>query len=245
MSFDEPSRRAFLAGSVVAVGAGGAYYLTRSDESHDDESHGLSPEFHASDETSTLGVELAGKPIMGSPEAPIDLYYWTDFQCPFCAQFERETLPDLVREYVDPGRIRVVFVTVPFFGGDSMTAAVASRCVWEQVQETERSAYWNWHAAVFDEQGEKNSGWAAADNLVEYTRSVSGVDADALATCLDERRSTYEEEIDANAAQARSFGISGTPAFLAFDPETEAGEALAGAQPIDRFEEAIEAVEDA
>jgi len=29
------------------------------------------------------GVELAGRPIAGEPDAPVDVYYWTDYLCPF------------------------------------------------------------------------------------------------------------------------------------------------------------------
>ncbi|MDS0473386.1 DsbA family protein [Natrinema sp. 1APR25-10V2] len=241
MSLDQPSRRAFLAGSVVTVGAGGAYYLTRSDEP----AHDVSPSLHSSDETSAFGVDLAGKPIVGSPEAPLEIYYWTDFQCPFCERFERETFPDLVRKYVEPGDVRVVLIAIPYFGADSMTAAVASKCVWEQVRDDDPSAYWDWHAAVFDEQGEKNSGWASAENLFEYTRSVDAVDADALESCLDDRRSELEAAVETDADRATELGVRGTPTFVVFDPSSEAAGSLVGAQPIDRFDEAIERVRNA
>ncbi|MFC7060035.1 DsbA family protein [Halovenus salina] len=242
MRFDEPSRRAVLAGTVTTLGAGGAYYLARPDT---DESDGLSPQFHASEETSVLGVDLAGKPILGSSEAALDVYYWTDFQCPFCEQFERETLPELVRRHVASGRIRIIFVSLPYFGRDSMTAAAASKCVWGSLDDGDRSAYWDWHATVFDRQGEKNAGWAAADRLIEYTRSVSGVDADALAQCLDDRRPALETQVEADAETARGLGVSATPTFVVFDPDIERGGRLVGAQPLERFEEAIERVETA
>ncbi|PCR88948.1 DsbA family protein [Natrinema ejinorense] len=241
MSLEQPSRRAFLAGSVVTVGAGGTYYLTRSDET----THDLSPSLHSSTETSAFGVDFTGKPIVGSPEAPLEIYYWTDFQCPFCERFERETFPDLVREYVEPGDVRVVVISLPYFGADSMTAAVAGKCVWEQVRDDDPSTYWDWHAAVFEEQGEKNSGWASTENLLEYTRSVSGVDADALESCLEDRRPELEDEIETDSDRARSIGVSGTPTFVVFDPATEAVGSLVGAQPLERFDETIERIRDA
>ncbi|QLG48373.1 DsbA family protein [Natrinema halophilum] len=240
MSLDQPSRRAVLAGTGTLLGSGSLYYATRSDESAD---HDLSPPFHSSDEPSALGVELREKPIMGSPDAPLELYYWTDFQCPFCERFERETLPELVRNHVRPGTVRIVFISLPYFGADSMTAAVAGKCVWDQVRRSEPTAYWDWHTAIFDEQGEKNSGWASAENLVEYTHSVSGVDAAALETCLEERRSELEARIDADAERARSGGISSTPTFVVFDRDLESGTSLVGAQPIERFDEAIDRYE--
>ena len=242
MSLDQPSRRAVLAGSVLALGSGGVYYLARSNEAT---AHGAGSSFHSSTETSAFGIDLTGKPIMGVPDAPLQLYYWTDFQCPFCERFERETLPDLVAEYVESGDLRIVFIALPYFDG-SMTAAVASKCVWEQVRHTDTpSAYWNWHTAIFDEQGQKGSGWASRGNLLEYTRSVDGVDATALETCLDERRSTIESQVTVDAEKARSLGVSGTPTFAIVDREAGATETLVGAQPKPRFDEAIERVENA
>ncbi|ELY58536.1 DsbA family protein [Natronococcus jeotgali] len=240
MSLDQPSRRALLAGTVVAAG-GGAYYLARDDGSDDD--HDRSLTLHASDETTSFGIDLTGKPIVGSPDAALDIYYWTDFQCPFCEEFERKTLPELVRNHVEPGRVRIVFIPLPYFGSDSMTATVASRCAWAQVCDDDSSAYWNWHAAIFDEQGEKESGWADADALLEYTRSVDSVDADDLETCLEERGDEFESSIEDDAEQARSFGISGTPTFAVFDPEAERAGTLVGAQPPERFDEAIERIQ--
>jgi len=242
MSLDDPSRRAFLAGSVLTVGGGSLYYFGQSGE---DTSHDLSPTFHASEQESAIGLDLTGKPIMGDADAPITIYYWTDFQCPFCERFERVTLPDLARKHVDSGRVRIVFVSLPYFGNDSMTAAVASKCVWRQVRDNDPSAYWDWHATIFEKQGKKNSGWAAADRLLEYTRSVSGVDADALSQCLDERRATLESQVNSDSKFARSIDVRGTPTFIVYDPAAETGGRLVGAQPLERFEDAIERVEKA
>ncbi|WP_254862984.1 DsbA family protein [Halovivax gelatinilyticus] len=247
MSLNNPTRRALVAGSVLAIGGGGAYAISRSrrgDErswSPGTESSGdTAATFHASNDTSPLGIDLTGKPLLGYPDAPLDIYYWTDFQCPFCKQFERETLPSVIEDHVAPGQVRLVFVPLPYFGPDSMTAAVASRCVWNQTHESDPAAYWHWHEAVIDEQGERNSGWAGADNLLELTQSVDGVDADALDTCLAEQRSIYEDAIDEDAAFAGSVGIDGTPTFTVFDRETHEAGTLVGAQPIERFDQAIE-----
>ncbi len=249
-----PSRRAFLGGSLAVLG-GGAYLFGRSGGSDDgpttvgssngDSSDGISPTFHSSEQTSELGIDLEGKPLMGSPDAPIDLYYWTDFQCPFCARFERETLPEIVRKQVEPGNVRVVFIWLPYFGEDSMTAAVAAACVWRRVRDDSPDTYWDWQAAVFEEQGEKNSGWASEENLLEITRSVSGVDADALETCLQNRRDELEAEIDADVEQASSYDVTGTPTFGIFDRESKTWGKLVGAQPYARFEEAIRRVDEA
>lgn len=200
--------------------------------------------FYASSETTDLGVDLEGKPIWGSPEAPIEVYAWTDFQCPFCEEWERETLPGLVADYVEPDRIRIVFVSLPYAGEDSMTAAVAGRCVWEQVRPSTPDTYWRWHDAIMDEQGEENSGWASEENLVEYTRSVRGVSADELETCLDEDRATHEEDVGSDAETARSMGVDGTPTFTFYNTDTEGRDTIVGAQPKERFDKVIRNLEE-
>jgi hypothetical protein len=42
------------------------------------------PYLHPSTGTTGYGVELQGSPVMGSDDAPIDMYYWTDYMCPWC-----------------------------------------------------------------------------------------------------------------------------------------------------------------
>lgn len=106
-------------------------------------------------------------------------------------------------------------------------------------------AYWDWHAAVFDEQDDRNTGWAGTENLLEITASVDGVDAEALETCLDERRDELEADVDADADLAQSLEVRGTPTFDVVNRETDATGRLVGAQPPERFADAIERIEDA
>ncbi|MFC3959338.1 DsbA family protein [Halovivax cerinus] len=235
MALDPKSRRAVVAGGALALGGGGLFFA----RSRGGSETAVSPSFHASEETTAIGLELTGKPLLGSPDAPIDLYYWTDFQCPFCETFERETLPDLVREHTQSGDVRVVFVPIAVFGEDSMTAAVASRCVWDQVVADDPSVYWDWHGAIFEEQDGKNTGWADAGTLVSYTRSVDGVDADALETCLADDRDRFQSMVEADIQFATELGVTGTPTFLAFNRESEAHQTLIGAQPLEKFSDAI------
>ncbi|MFC7044691.1 DsbA family protein [Halobacteriaceae archaeon GCM10025711] len=188
-------------------------------------------------------IDLAGKPRLGSTDAPLTLYYWTDFQCPFCAQFEAETLPKIREEYVSSGDLLVVTIPVAFFGEDSLTAAAAAKCVWRQTGEDDPDAYWAWHAAVYDEQGDKNSGWASRANLLDITESVEGVSADRVATCLDEDGDELRTAVrDAGDEAQNSFGVRGTPTFVVSHAPSGRWSKLVGAQPFDRFQSEIETV---
>ncbi|MUV88529.1 thioredoxin domain-containing protein [Halapricum sp. CBA1109] len=180
---------------------------------------------------------------MGSMDAPLDMYYWGDYQCPFCRRFEENTFPALVDDHVAPGTVRVVFIEFPYLSAGSMTAAVMDRCVWRQVRDENPRRYWAWHSSVYDAQGEKGSGWASRSNLLEITRGVDGVDAAAVETCMDEDRTDIEAAIATDIERARQLGFRGSPAFVLYNRDADEAGKLVGAQPKERFDEAITTVE--
>jgi protein-disulfide isomerase len=236
-------RKALFAGVGTLLTGGGIVYGASTLDSAEQTAD--APPVHASDETTGFGLDLAGHPIMGPLDAPVDLYYWSDYQCPFCRRFERNALPKLIENQVRPGRLRVVFVEYPYLGAGSMTAAVMDRCVWRTVREDAPRAYWRWHSAVFDEQASENSDWASKANLLDVTRRVDGVDASAVESCVAENRADIEASIQADVEQASGFGVDGTPSFVLYNRSADAAGKLVGAQPYERFEGAIERVQNA
>jgi len=235
------TRRALLA-SVGTVVAGGGVVYAGSQLGSDPTGRSSSrdrPPFHASSESTGFGIDLSGHPIMGSTDASLEMYYWSDYQCPFCQRFETNTLPKLVDTHVATGTVRVVFIQFPYLSTGSLTAAVMDRCVWRQLRGETPRRYLAWHSAVFDEQGEQGSGWAAEDNLLEVTREVDGVDAAAVESCLQRDRAGIESSISADVDRARRLDIGATPAFIIYDPATDRAVKLVGAQPSERFDTAI------
>lgn len=249
-----PSRRSLLAagGSVAVAGVAGygaVSALARdgeappSDETGGDETHDDVP-VHGSSATTSLGLDLAGTPILGHRDAALDVYYWGDYQCPFCRRFEQRVLPKLLDNELADGTIRLPLFELPAIGDASVTAAVVSRCVWRQVRESDPGAFLRWHATMYDEQGEPNSGWATRRTLLDITASVDGVDAGAVEQCLNQRWDPTLEAVREEARMARRRGIDVTPTFLVHDPESGDRELLSGAQPYQRFRETITGVRD-
>lgn len=234
------TRRAVL-GGIATVGIGGGVVYGASTLGSDSIST-VPVEMHATTGTEAFDIELAGHPIMGALDAPVGIYYWSEYQCPFCARFEAKTFPDIIRNFVHPGDVRVIFTEMPYLGKDSMTAAVMDQCVWRQVKKSNPDAYWRWHSAVFEAQGAENSGWASKANLLDITRSVDGISATKVDQCMDANRKSIEREIGHHIQRARSLGIVGTPGFIIYNREAEKGGKLIGAQPYERFEWAIEKV---
>ena len=247
---DGTSRRAFVGGAVAAVAGAGVVYGASTLQGGASPLGGSSApaDVRAVDRSVTVPIgdrrevtlDLADNPVMGSPDADVVVYYWTDYQCPFCQRFDQETLPKLVENFVVPGKAAFVFQQFPMFGDDSRVAARMEKCVWRQVRDSNPAAFWNWHTAIYEEQGDKNSGWASRENLLGYTESVSGVDADAVATCLDEHGDEVDALVEDDFGSGRQFGLQGTPGFVFRNPETGVLGRMMGAQPYDRFAGAIE-----
>jgi protein-disulfide isomerase len=241
-------RRALLAG-VGAVAATGGVVVgadrLASQSSDDAPVAGDGPPFHATDETTGFGVDLAGAPVVGSPDASVDLYYWSDYQCPFCRRFERNALQRLLEEPVAAGDVRIAFFQYPYLGKGSARAARFDRCVWRVVRDDRPAGYYDWHRALYERQGERGSGWLSRTKLRETTRDVDGVDASAVTSCLEAHGDEVAAGIGADVERARRYGIRGTPAFVVYGRETDAAGKMMGAQPYERFETAIRRVENA
>ena len=236
-------RRAIAAGgATIAFGGGVAYMATRSESSD----RGYTPaESHADEETSGFGIELAGRPIAGAPDAPVDVYYWTDYLCPFCKKFETETLPKLGSNHVDTGEIRLVLLYYPNIGAYSMPAAVWGRCVWEQVVDTDPTVFWEWNSAAFDAQAESGHDWADEETFRTITERTDGVAVADVEACRDDRGDAVRASIDADLDAGRSANIQGTPGFVLYNREADAAGKLVGAHPYENFADAIEQVRDA
>ena len=236
-------RRALLAGGGTIAFGGGVAYLASSSES--DEEGYVPDTFHTSQGTTDFGVELAGRPIVGEVDAPVDVYYWTDYLCPFCKKFETDTLPDVGRDYLDTGQARLIVLSYPNIGEYSMPASVWGRCVWEQTADSDPTSFWQWHGAAFDAQSESGHDWADENTFTGVTEQTENVQIADVATCREERGDAIRESIDVDLATAQSARIQGTPGFVLYNRESDAAGRLVGAHPYDNFTEALDQIRDA
>ena len=251
-------RRLFLgsiAGSVTATAGCTSFLQSSSSDSNSqtdggtssthDSSENKSSLLYATEETTKFGVDLRGNPVIGSPNAPLDMYYWSDYQCPFCHRFEENTFPKLIDNHVKPGDLRIVVLEKPYIGQASETAARMAKCVWRTVREKDPNAFKRWHSTMFDKQGKENSGWARQSNLLKITSTVRGVDAEAVETCMEKNEDAVKASIDADVKVSERNGIQGTPAFIVFDRKSTKAGRVVGAQPYALFKKAFRKVNNA
>ncbi|MFC1680638.1 DsbA family protein [Pseudomonadota bacterium] len=173
-------------------------------------------------------VSTKGRPVLGSPDAPITLVEFTDYQCPYCSRFSKTTLPQIRKQYIDTGKVRLVVKDLPLaFHVNARRAAEAAHCAGDQGQ------YWSMHDVLY--QNTKQLGDA---DLYTYAEQIS-LDVDAFRQCLDSDR--YVAAIDKDLAEARDVGITGTPTFVIGRTSDDVinGTILRGAQPFVAFEQRI------
>jgi len=180
-------------------------------------------------------ISLDNDPIRGDPNAPITIIEFSDFQCPFCARFHVQTLPLLLEEYIDTGKVNLVYRDFPIqsIHPNALPAAVAAECANEQ------GKYWEYHDTLF----EKQSAWSRLDSntvvstFSQYATDV-GLEQQQFDSCLGSGK--YLEEVQGDLSDGRDYDITGTPGF--FIGNNQIGFVkINGAQPFDSFQRIIDA----
>jgi protein-disulfide isomerase len=175
-------------------------------------------------------VPLGDAPVKGDFDAPVTIVEYSDYQCPFCARYVQETLPLLLKNYVETGQVRYVFKDFPLTSlhPQAVRAAEAARCAREIGGD---DAYWGMHDRLFEGQGEW-SGNPEHEAVFKGYAGDLGLDQAAFGKCLDSGR--YTAAIETDLQEGAGFGVTGTPAFFVN------GRPLEGAQPYEAFVQVIE-----
>jgi protein-disulfide isomerase len=146
---------------------------------------------------------------MGSPDAPVVIEVWEDFQCPYCQRFTLEVEPILVEQYVKTGDVQLVFRNLAFLGNESHWAAVAASLAADQ------NMFWPFHDYLFANFGGNESGSFHIDRLLEIGQNV-GLDMDQFrkGLVLENARERFAEIEAISRAEAYAQGISATPTVV-------------------------------
>ncbi|WP_246119623.1 DsbA family protein [Aeromicrobium flavum] len=163
---------------------------------------------------------------LGDVDAPVVMIEYSEFQCPFCGKYSRETAPKLVEKYVDQGLLRIEFRDFPYLGDESDLAARAARAAAEQ------DSFWPFHERLFAEQPPPNSGRLDRERLSGIAKDL-GLDTDRFLKDMDSDEVAAAIKRDRDEGMA--IGVTGTPAFLIND------RVLMGALPTEDFVETIDA----
>ncbi len=164
--------------------------------------------------------------VKGNANAKVTIVEYSDFQCPYCAQYSVQTYPQIDEKYIKTGLVKYIFR--PLVLPNHLQA--------QKAMEAAESAgaqgkFWEMHDLLFARQSQ----WAEKGGAVEifkgYAKSL-GLDEAAFASALDCGR--YSAIGNENGADAQKAGVTGTPTFFVN------GRILGGAYPFEQFAKVIE-----
>jgi protein-disulfide isomerase len=187
----------------------------------------------------TASASIDDDPILGDKKsAKVGIIEFSDFECPYCQRFESQTFDQIVKDYVDTGKVIFVYRDYPldFHGAASKVDANAAECVREELGD---SKFYDMAKLIYQNTGLNGVG-IASDKMISLATQV-GAKADGFSKCL--ASSKFDGEIDNDLKAGSSAGIEGTPGFVVGKLDSNgvvSGELISGAQPYSVFKQAID-----
>jgi len=169
--------------------------------------------------------------ILGNPDAPVTLVEFGDYQCHFCNVHFHNTEHRLLENFIQTGKVKMIFKDFTIIGPDSVNAAHGAHCANDQ------GKFWQYHDVLYTNWTGENNGWASSDNLLRFAQEIN-LDIDEWSECMIDAR--HSQIIADSSNDARDLGITGTPAFFVIGPDSKITK-ISGAQPYEKFEEIFNA----
>lgn len=161
--------------------------------------------------------------VLGNPDAPIVMIEYASLTCPHCAKFHNEILPEIKKNYIDEGLVRLVFRDFPL-DRVALHAAQIADCAPED-------SYFRVLGVMFSSQEQ----WAASADpaaALEQIGRTGGVAPEALAACVAD--DAMVEKILGRAQDGQTlYGINSTPSFVIN------GQVVKGSQAYEEFDEIL------
>jgi len=180
-------------------------------------------------------IPTDGEPALGQAGAALTIMEISDYQCPFCKRHAQQTFPQIVKEFVNTGKARYIFVDFPIaqLHPQAARSHEAAACAQEQ------GKFWEMHTSIFASAPAKED---AA--LVAQAKSI-GLDAAKFSACLSSGRNAAG--VQASVTRIEGLGIAGTPmTVIGLTPAPgqpmKVLKYVYGARPYADFKTAIEAL---
>jgi protein-disulfide isomerase len=183
-------------------------------------------------------ITIDDAPSRGNAAAKVTLVEVSDYHCPFCRRQNLQTMPQLMAEYVNSGKVRYVFVDYPIaqLHPDSFKSHEAAACAGDQ------GKYWQMHDLLFTNAPSREASQLTAN------AGMLGVDTKKFEACLnDGKGGPHAAAIRASIARMQQLGVGGTPLVLIglTPPAGSPMKVLAsvyGAKPYPEFKTALDQV---
>lgn len=160
----------------------------------------------------------------GETDAAVTLIVFSDYQCPYCASWSDETLPEMM-DYVESGDLRIEWRDLNVFGPASDQAALGAYAAGLQ------GSFWEYHHQLFDDGDIRSEDQLSEDQLVALAGEL---DLNVDQFTEDMNSAEVAQHVTANEELGYSIGAYSTPSFIL------GGEPMVGAQPTEVFTDAVD-----
>ncbi len=152
----------------------------------------------------TANFNMKPHHVLGKSDAPVTIYEFSSLGCTHCADFHLDTLPKLQEEFIDIGKVKLIFADFPI-DKRSMQAAMLARCMPE-------NKYFDFLAILF----KKQMSWGLsfkAEKLLSGYAEVEGITPEEAKVCMD-NKDVANDIIYVRQQAMEKLGIRATPSFL-------------------------------
>lgn len=169
-------------------------------------------------------------PVLGKADAKVTIVEFSDLQCLFCRRFWKDTLPQLKKDYIDRGLVKLVYRQFPLppeLHPAARDLAEASECANDQ------NKFWEFHDEAYKQQAAQGEGTIAVttDDITGYAANI-GLDMTSFNDCFSNKKDT--KKIDDDMAEGQKVNTTSTPTFYIN------GQILVGALPYESFKTIID-----
>lgn len=197
-----------------------------------------SPQAQPLQQPTSAKVSVDDDPVLGNKDAKVTMIEFSDYECPFCKRHFDQVYPDLKKDYIDTGKIKLVFRDYPLPFHDPMATfeAKAADCTREQGGD---DAYFKFHDQVFTNT--KSNGNGLTKDQVYQIAANLGLNQASFKACADSDK--FAAEIKKDITDGSAAGVSGTPTFLIGKSDSSGtidGTIVVGAQPYSAFQAVID-----
>lgn len=183
---------------------------------------------------------VENSPREGNSKATVAIVEFSDYECPFCQRHYKETYGQIKQNYIDNGKVLLVYRNNPlsFHEPAASTAAEGMLCAKEMGGD---SAYFKLHDLYFQNTQANGQGLVGGnEKFADYAAQV-GLDRAKFLDCLG--KSKFKDIITKDMNAAAAAGASGTPGFVIGKLNSDGtvdGELIAGAYPYSTFQATID-----
>lgn len=185
----------YLSAKGFIMGSDGKPVLVQTAEANENGGHKIS---------SVINVNLPENYILGKKDAPLSIYEYSSMGCSHCAGFHNNTIPKIKEEFIDTGKVKIIFADFPLDKA-SLQASMVARCMPED-------KYYDFLGLLFKKQFQWHNGRNAEARISEYA-SLNGLTKEKIQECLKDENIS-KELIFIREEGIEKLKIQGTPSIL-------------------------------